>query len=146
MPWNRVKGLARQTVIHGKNLIIKQFEDKKLAHYSYIAISGTEAVVVDPERDIRKYTEYAREHGAKIIGVMNTHPHADFASGHAEIHDTTGATIYVGDKVGAEYEHTPLKGGEEISFGTAQIIAYFTPGHSPDSISYLVKDTDGREV
>jgi glyoxylase-like metal-dependent hydrolase (beta-lactamase superfamily II) len=77
---------------------------------------------------------------------MNTHPHADFASGHLEIQAKTGATIYVGEKVGAEYKHTALKGGEKIPFGTAEIISYFTPGHSPDSISYLVQDESERQV
>lgn len=108
MPWNRLKNLSRPTTIHGKNLIIHQFEDKKLAHYSYIAISGKEAVVVDPERDVQKYLDYAQKHNTTIVAVLNTHPHADFASGHKEIHDRTGATVYVGEKVGAEYTHTPL--------------------------------------
>jgi hypothetical protein len=67
MPWNKIKDLARPTKIQGKNIIIQQFEDKKLAHYSYVAISGTEAIVVDPERDIQKYIDIAREHNAKIV-------------------------------------------------------------------------------
>jgi glyoxylase-like metal-dependent hydrolase (beta-lactamase superfamily II) len=61
-------------------VLIKQFEDKNLAHYSYIAISNGEAIVVDPERDIQKYTDFALQHNARIVAVCNTHPHADFAS------------------------------------------------------------------
>jgi glyoxylase-like metal-dependent hydrolase (beta-lactamase superfamily II) len=108
MPWNKLKNLTRTTTLRGKDLIIHQFEDKKLAHYSYVAISDKEAIVVDPERDIQKYIDFAQSKNATIVGVLNTHPHADFASGHTEIHEITRATIYVGEKVGAEYLHTPL--------------------------------------
>jgi hydroxyacylglutathione hydrolase len=66
-----------------------------LAHYSYIAISNGEALVVDPERNPKKYYDYAELHHAKIVAVFNTHPHADFASGHLQIHKDTGARIYV---------------------------------------------------
>jgi|GEM_PF-5251687 len=62
------------------------------------------------------------------------------------MHEDTDAIIYVGDKVGADYPHTALAGGEKIEFGTASIVAYFTPGHSPDSMSYLIQDSDDRQV
>lgn len=98
MPWNRIKNQI-QTEFTGKTLIIKQFEDKNLAHYSYIAISDGQAIVVDPERDPSKYYDYAKQHNATIVGVYETHPHADFASSHLQIHEETGATIYVGELV-----------------------------------------------
>lgn len=98
MPWNRIKDPI-QTEFTGKNVIIKQFEDKNLAHYSYIAISDGEAIVIDPERNPSKYYDYAREHNAKIIAVYETHPHADFASSHLQIHQETGASIYIGELV-----------------------------------------------
>lgn len=98
MPWNRIKNQI-QTEFTGKSLIIKQFEDKNLAHYSYIAISDDQAIVVDPERDPSKYYDYAKQHNATIVGVYETHPHADFASSHLQIHEETGATIYVGELV-----------------------------------------------
>lgn len=95
MPRNAVESEQKVTEIHADNLIVKQFEDKNLAHYSYVAISNGEALVVDPERDPKKYYEYVKQHNAKIVAVLNTHPHADFASGHKQIHDDTNATIYV---------------------------------------------------
>lgn len=146
LPRNRIPEINTQTEITGNKLLIKQFEDKNLAHYSYVAISNWEAIVVDPERDPTKYYTYIKEHNATIVWVLNTHPHADFASGHLEIHQTTGAKIYVWEKVWAEYLHIPLKWNETISFWDAQIGTYFTPGHSPDSISYLVKDAWGKEI
>lgn len=116
MPWNNPRLYQKSTEVIGENLLIRQFEDKKLAHYSYIALSDGEAVVVDPERDIQKYLDFAKDKNATIVGVLNTHPHADFASGHLELHEKTGATIYVGEKVGAEYPHVGTKDGDEITF------------------------------
>jgi glyoxylase-like metal-dependent hydrolase (beta-lactamase superfamily II) len=126
MPWNRIKNQI-QTEFYGKNLIIKQFEDKNLAHYSYIAISDGEAIVVDPERDPSKYYDYATQHNAKIVGIYETHPHADFASSHLQIHEETGATIYIGELVGAEYPYTSLQDHDTFSFGSASVKVLFTP-------------------
>lgn len=146
MPRNKIDSDQKPTEIFADNLIIKQFEDKNLAHYSYIAISNGEALVVDPERDPKKYYEYAKHHNAKIVAVLNTHPHADFASGHLQIHNDTWATIYVGSKVWAEYKHIALDWREWISLWKAKIDAYFTPWHSPDSISYLLKDGSNKQI
>ncbi len=145
-PRNKSDYTKKTTEILWNDLIIKQFEDSNLAHYSYMVISNWEAIVVDPERDPTKYYTYAKDHNATIIGVLNTHPHADFASWHLEIHHTTGATIYVGDKVWAEYPHTPVSWGETIPFWNSSIVTYFTPGHSPDSMSYLVKDASQKSL
>jgi len=145
MPWNRIRN-ALHTEFHGKNLIIKQFEDKNLAHYSYIAISDGEAIVVDPERDPSKYYDYAKQHNARIIGVYETHPHADFASSHLQIHKETGAIIYIGELVWAEYPHTTLADGDIIPFGSANIKALFTPWHSPDSFSFLILDANDKQI
>lgn len=144
MPRNRSSTAVDK--VHGKNLVIKQFEDTNLAHYSYIAISQWEAIVVDPERDPTKYYEYAKQHNAKIVGVLNTHPHADFASWHLQIHQETQATIYVSDKVWAEYPHILANKDTSISFGSSKIQVYETPWHSPDSLSYMAVDKNNKEI
>ena len=109
MPRNKIETNTKTTSVSGNNLVIQQFADKDLAHYSYMAISNGEAVVVDPTRNPQQYYDLAQHHNAKIVAVLNTHPHADFASGHLQIHNETAATIYVGDKVGAEYAHKSLQ-------------------------------------
>lgn len=146
MPRNKVETNTIWTSLSGSDLFVQQFNDKDLAHYSYMAISKGEAVIVDPTRDPQPYYDLAKEHNATIVAVLNTHPHADFASGHLQIHQDTGATIYVGDKVGAEYDHTALQWWETITIGSSTVVAYFTPGHSPDSISYLIKDSHNKEI
>ncbi len=124
---------------------IEQFYDEGLAHASYAVLSNKEIVLIDPARNPQPYYEYAIKHEAKIVGVIETHPHADFTSSHLEIHHTTGATIYASELVGADYPHQPFDQGDHIQLGEISLEAINTPGHSPDSISILVIDPDGKE-
>lgn len=119
--------------------MIKQFEDKGLAHFSYALLSGNQVVIIDPSRDPQPYYDFAAEHKATIVGVIETHPHADFVSSHLEIHQSTGATIYVSQKVGADYPHQSFDEGDVLDLPQGvQLRALNTPGHSPDSISVVV--------
>lgn len=124
---------------------IKQFEDKNLAHYSYAVISKGEMALIDPARNPQPYYALAKEHNAKITALIETHPHADFVSSHLEIHHTTGATIYVSKLLGAEYPHQSFDEGEAIVLGSITLKALNTPGHSPDSISIVAIDEDGKQ-
>ncbi|HYK75823.1 MAG TPA: MBL fold metallo-hydrolase [Daejeonella sp.] len=126
-------------------MLIQQFYDKGLAHASYAIISEREMMVIDPARNPEPYFEFAKRHHAKITGVIETHPHADFVSSHLEIHQKTGATIYASKLLGAEYPHTPFDEGNIISLGKIKLKAINTPGHSPDSICILVLDEKGLE-
>lgn len=123
---------------------IKQFEDKGLAHYSYAILSECESqiVLIDPARNITEYLEYAKANDAKIIGVIETHPHADFVSGHLELNKVTGATLYCSKLVGAAYPHQGFDNGDVISFGKIKLKSLNTPGHSPDSISVVLQHED----
>ncbi|WP_047416571.1 rhodanese-like domain-containing protein [Cellulophaga sp. Hel_I_12] len=125
-------------------MIIKQFEYKPLAHYSYAIISNGEMALIDPERDPKAYYEFAKAHKAKITAVIETHPHADFVSSHLQIHKETGATIYNSEKLGADYPHKSFDEGVSISLGDISLNALNTPGHSPDSISIVA--TDGTKT
>jgi hydroxyacylglutathione hydrolase len=125
-------------------MIFKQFYLNCLAHASYLigdAGTGT-AAVIDPQRDIRRYLEFAAENKLQIKHVILTHLHADFVAGHLELRDRAGATIYLGAKAQAEYRFTPLADGNVIEFGRVRLKALETPGHTPESISILVYDLE----
>ena len=124
---------------------IKQFEDKNLAHYSYAIISNGEAALIDPARNPQPYYDFAKQHNVKITTVIETHPHADFVSSHLEIHHTTEATIYASKLLGAEYEHQTFDEGDAIVLGNITLKALNTPGHSPDSISIVAIDENGKQ-
>jgi hydroxyacylglutathione hydrolase len=129
-------------------MIFKQFYLNCLAHASYL-IGDEEtrtAAVVDPQRDIERYLEFAVENKLQIKHVILTHLHADFIAGHLELRDRAGATIYLGAKAQAEYRFTPLAEGSVIEFGRVRLKALETPGHTPESISILVYDLDRSSV
>ncbi len=125
---------------------IHQFEDKGLAHYAYAVLSecDRQVILIDPARSPQRYYDYAQQHHAQIIGVIETHPHADFVSGHLEIHRKTGATLYVSKRVEADYPHQGLDEGDVLTFGKITLKAINTPGHSPDSIS-IVLEHQGKD-
>jgi hydroxyacylglutathione hydrolase len=127
-------------------MIIHQFYDTGLAHASYAVIRNGSMMVIDPARDPQPYYDFATLNNAQITGVIETHPHADFVSSHLEIHQTTGAIIYVSKLVGAEYPHETFDDGDTISLSDVKLIAINTPGHSPDSICILVEDENGRQT
>lgn len=119
---------------------IEQFEDKQLSHYSYAVLSECkqEIVLIDPSRNIQPYLDYATEHRAKITGVIETHPHADFVSGHLELYQTTSALIYCSKLSGVSYPHQTFDDGDQLNFGEITLKAINTPGHSPDSICIVL--------
>lgn len=120
----------------------EQFYLGCLAHASYLLVSGGEAVVVDPRRDVDIYLEAAKRHNAAIRHVFETHLHADFVSGHRELAERTGATIYIGPNGGATVAHVEVRDGFELQVGTIKIKVLETPGHTPESICLLVSDQE----
>ena len=124
----------------------KQFYVGCLAHASYLIGDQGEAVVVDPSRDVQMYLDEAAAHGLTITWILETHLHADFVSGHRELAARTGATIGVGGKAEAGYPHRPLSDGDTLRVGGVTLQAIETPGHTPESLSFLVYEgaPDGR--
>jgi glyoxylase-like metal-dependent hydrolase (beta-lactamase superfamily II)/rhodanese-related sulfurtransferase len=116
----------------------RQFYVGCLAHASYLIGDGGEAVVVDPSRDVQMYLDEAAQHGLTIRYVLETHLHADFVSGHRELAAITGATIAIGAKADAQYPHQALHEGDEIRVGDVRIRALETPGHTPESVTFLL--------
>ncbi|MHB8207356.1 rhodanese-like domain-containing protein [Mucilaginibacter sp.] len=127
-------------------MVIHQFYDKGLAHASYAIIRTGRMVVIDPSRDPQPYYDFATLHEADIVGVIETHPHADFISSHLEIHQTTGATIYVSKLTGAAYPHESFDDGDVIELDDIKLKAINTPGHSPDSICILLQNKNGHDA
>ena len=125
-------------------MIFKQFYLNCLAHASYLIgdeVTGT-AAVVDPQRDVDRYLDFAAEHGLRIRHVFLTHLHADFVAGHLELRDRVGATIYLGAQAQTAYPFSPLNDGTVIEFGRVRLKALETPGHTAESVSILVYDLE----
>src|SRR5690606_10453755 len=103
------------------------------------------AVAVDPRRDVDEMLAVAREEGVTIELVVDTHFHADFLAGHLELAAATGATIAVGSRGRTEYPSRPHEDGEFIDLGGVQLEVLHTPGHTPESISLVVRPAPGAE-
>lgn len=127
-------------------MTIKHYYDKALAQGSYYIESKGKAALIDPWRDPKIFLDRALNDRAEIVAVFETHPHADFISSHAEIRDITGAEIYINEKAGAAYPHKAMGHHDEVTVGDFTVQALFTPGHSPDHNSYLLRDDSGKAV
>ncbi len=119
-------------------MYLKRFFVEGLAHVSYLFGADGEAAVVDPKRDIDDYLAEAEKAGLKIVAIFNSHPHADFASGFRELADRTGAKIYISHHAPVNYEHVAGRDGQRVKIGLLEVELLETPGHSPDSLSFLV--------
>jgi hydroxyacylglutathione hydrolase len=116
----------------------QQFYLGCLAHASYFIASDGEAAVVDPQRDVQQYVDEAERLGARIRYVIETHLHADFVSGHRELAERTGAEIVFGAAANAELPHRAVRDGDTLHIGRAALRAIETPGHTPESMCWLV--------
>lgn len=120
--------------------------DKSLAQASYFigCQKAGIAIVIDPKRDIDTYLEIAKQNNMKITHVTETHIHADFLSGSRELAAVTGAEMYLSDEGGEgwqyEFNHIGLKNGSVIKVGNLTLEVIHTPGHTPESISFLLTD------
>lgn len=124
---------------------LHKIEIPGLAHYSYILSADGQAVVVDPKRDVDTYLQYASTHNLPISHILETHIHADYASGALELAQASGAKLWLsGHDQGEEYsyafEHHKFRDGEELQAGTLRIVALHTPGHTPEHLSFVVYD------
>ena len=123
---------------------IEQIYTNCLAEASYYIESNGEVAIIDPIRETEPYTSRARERNAKIKYVFETHFHADFISGHIDLANKTGAKIIFGPKANTEYEIISAKDGQEFQLGNVKIKVLHTPGHTPESSSFLLIDSEGK--
>lgn len=123
-------------------MILEQYYIDCLSHASYLIgdASTGRAVVVDPRRDVTEYLDDAKRMGLTIEGVINTHFHADFVSGHLELLESTGAWIGYGEAAETDYPIRRFKDGEHLSLGEVDLEIIATPGHTWESISVLVRE------
>src|SRR3954466_6931458 len=98
------------------------------------------AAVIDPDRDVQKYLDEARQHDMKVTHIIETHLHADHVSGNTDLAAQTGAAIYLHASSGVAFPHQALKAGDVIVVGNVRLHARHTPGHTPESITLLVTD------
>ena len=130
-------------------MFFRQYYLGCLSHASYLIGDTTtgRAVAVDPQRDVEQYLVDAAQHSLRIERVIETHFHADFLSGHLELAEH-GATISFGAAAAGKVEYPVelLADGDVLSLGDVTLTVLSTPGHTPESISIVVRERAGDEV
>ncbi|HVU98864.1 MAG TPA: MBL fold metallo-hydrolase [Puia sp.] len=124
-------------------MYIQQLYTGCLSEAAYYIDSEGEAAIIDPLRDIDSYLRLARERGATIKYIFETHFHADFVSGHLDLAKATGAPIIYGPRTEANFPIHRAVDGETFSLGATNIEVLHTPGHTVESSCYLVRNADG---
>ena len=128
-------------------MLFEQFKTEGLSAYSYaVGCPGAgQIAIVDPERNIDRYVDFAEENGLRITHVLETHIHADYASGAHALATRTGARLLIsaydkGETFEASFPHEDLSDGDSFEIGPVRIEAVHTPGHTPEHMSFLVYD------
>jgi hydroxyacylglutathione hydrolase len=122
---------------------VERFEVEGLAQYSYVVSDEGEAVVIDAIRDVDRYVRYARAEGLRIVAVVETHIHADFAAGSKELAERSGAELALsgydrGERFEYAMAHGALKDGDALKVGRGHLVVMHTPGHTPEHLSFVL--------
>jgi hydroxyacylglutathione hydrolase len=127
-------------------MLIDQIYTGCLAQGAYFVESEGEAVVIDPLREVHPYLQKAKNAGARIRYVFETHFHADFVSGHLDLARKTGATIIYGPTARPRFTAHVARDGEVFQVGKVTFTVLHTPGHTMESTCYLLKDESGKDI
>ena len=122
-------------------MLLKHFFLPKIAHSSWLLAGDGTCAVIDPQRDVDIYIREARALGVAITHVLETHLHADFISGHLELARRSGAVIVAPRSAGCSFPHRAVAEGDEIELEHMRLRVLETPGHTPEHVSYVVRDT-----
>jgi glyoxylase-like metal-dependent hydrolase (beta-lactamase superfamily II)/rhodanese-related sulfurtransferase len=124
---------------------IEQIYTGCLAQGAYYIESNGEAAIIDPLREVDPYIKTAKENGAKIKYIFETHFHADFVSGHLTLSKETGAPIVYGPTAEPSFDAIIAEDGQEFQLGNITIVALHTPGHTMESTTFLLRDEQGKD-
>jgi hydroxyacylglutathione hydrolase len=123
---------------------IEQIYTNCLAQGAYYIESNGEAAIIDPLRETQHYVDKATANNVVIKFIFETHIHADFVSGHLDLAKKTGATIVYGPNANTVFKCHNASDNEEFKIGKITLKALHTPGHTLESITYLLIDENGK--
>ena len=124
-------------------MLLERIVSAGLAHYSYLVGDKNQALVIDPRRDVDVYLKMATETGMRISHILETHRNEDYFVGSMELAGRTGAEVWHADGQWKYLYGKPVTAGQKWRVGRLEIEALATPGHTPGSMSYLLRDPAG---
>jgi hydroxyacylglutathione hydrolase len=124
---------------------IEQIYTGCLAQGAYYIVSGKEAVIIDPLREVAPYLQRLKDDGVTLKYIFETHFHADFVSGHLDLSKNTGAPIVYGPTAVPAFEAIVAEDAQIFEVGSIKIKVLHTPGHTMESTCYLLIDEHGKD-
>jgi glyoxylase-like metal-dependent hydrolase (beta-lactamase superfamily II)/rhodanese-related sulfurtransferase len=124
---------------------IEQIYTGCLAQGAYYVVSGKEAIIIDPLREIDPYLARLKEDGVTLKYIFETHFHADFVSGHIDLSKHTGAKIVFGPTAAPGFDAVIAEDNQVFEVGAIKIKVLHTPGHTMESSCYLLIDEEGND-
>lgn len=118
-------------------------ETPSLGDRSYIAHDGTDAIVVDPQRDVDRVLDAVEAAGLRITHIAETHVHNDYVTGGLALSRMTSATYVHAANERLPFDHHGVDDGDSFMVGTLTVQVLHTPGHTPHHLSYVARDGDG---
>lgn len=125
---------------------IEQIYTGCLAQGAYYIVSGKEAAIIDPLREVQPYLDRLDEDGVVLKYIFETHFHADFVSGHLDLSKKTGAPIVYGPTAQPSFEAIIAEDNQIFQIGDIKIKVLHTPGHTMESATFLLIDENGKET
>ena len=125
---------------------IEQIYTGCLAQGAYYIVSGNEAAIIDPLREVKPYLDRLEKDNVTLKYIFETHFHADFVSGHLDLSKKTDAPIVYGPTAQPEFEAIIADDNQIFEIGNIKIKALHTPGHTMESTTYLLIDENGVET
>jgi hydroxyacylglutathione hydrolase len=124
---------------------LRRFETPAIAHFAYLLADGGVAAIVDPRRDVDEYLDAARSMGVRIAYVIETHRHEDFVMGSTHLAQRTGAKVVNGQHDCFGRGDLRLADGDTFTLGSLTIEALHTPGHTPESMCWVVRTEEAPQ-
>ena len=128
-------------IINESDLKLVQIRRVAKGCLSYMLYSSGETIVIDPAQNISPYLHLAEEKDLSITRIIDTHLHADHFSGARSLVKETGAEIYLNPQDPYEFAFNMIKEGMKFTLNNRHSLkAISTPGHTPGSTSFLLKN------
>lgn len=125
---------------------VEQIYTGCLAQGAYYIVSGNEAAIIDPLREVKPYLDRLEKDNVTLKYIFETHFHADFVSGHLDLSKKTNAPIVYGPTAEPDFEAIIAEDNQIFEIGNIRIKALHTPGHTMESTTYLLIDENGTET
>lgn len=125
---------------------VEQIYTGCLAQGAYYIVSGNEAAIIDPLREVQPYLDRLAKDNVTLKYIFETHFHADFVSGHIDLSQKTGAPIVYGPTAQPSFDAIVAEDNQIFEIGNAKIKVLHTPGHTMESSTFLLIDEEGKET